>query len=440
VRPLRQSIVCLVQAARQFYIKFANVLKDLQFTVSYADPCLFYRDDKYGKIILVIHIDDCYVVGDPPAIKMFIQQLYSKGIKTKVSAGANDYLSCEVIVDYHQKVRWIGQPTLLKKLEKKFGDYTTKMGEYTYKTPGTPGFLLVKSDDPEDQLSQADQKLYRSGVGTLLQYSNKTRPEMSNAVRELSKGMDKAPPAGLKEMYRVIKYLLNTKTFGLKLAPTPLKEEQSFQLTIYSDSDWASDRNTRKSTTGFIIFLQDAPILWKSQSQKTVSLSSTKAEYYALSEAAKEVKFISQVLESLGLKVTKPIIVYIDNVGAIFVAENPSATKHTRHIDARYHFVREYIIDGHMRIIFVQSKNNRADIFTKNVSGETHIEHVVHMIIRKEIIKVSSEDLEKIKYFEAGGVSEKTLHVLDDSKYNKDPSNMTSNSHNKSILENYLRG
>jgi hypothetical protein len=123
------------------------------------------------------------------------------------------------------------------------------MGEYQYKTPGTPGFLLVKSDNPNEQLSKDEQTLYRSGVGTLLQFSNKTRPEMANAVRELSKGMDQAPPAGIKEMFRVIKYLLNTKSFGLKLAPTPLNDEQSFQLTIYSDSDWASDRNTDSSSS-----------------------------------------------------------------------------------------------------------------------------------------------------------------------------------------------
>jgi hypothetical protein len=110
-------------------------------------------------------------------------------------------------------------------------------------------------------------------------------------------------------------------------------------MVNYSDSDWASDKGSRKSVTGFSIFLQGAPILWKSQTQMTVSLSSTKAEYYALSEAAKEIKFVSQVLESLSIHIKRPIIVHLDNVGAIFLAKTQSATKHTRHIDARYHFV-----------------------------------------------------------------------------------------------------
>jgi hypothetical protein len=90
-----------------------------------------------------------------------------------------------------------------------------------------------------------------------------------------------------------------------------------------------------------------------------VALStSTEAEYYAISKEAKEIKFIVQVIESLGVKGTKPIMVHVNNVGSIVVAENHSATKQTRHIDARYHFVREYIIDGTIKIMFVNSKQN----------------------------------------------------------------------------------
>jgi hypothetical protein len=177
--------------------------------------------------------------------------------------------------------------------------------------------------------------------------------------------MDKANLAALKEIFRVMNYLLQTKDMDLKIAPKFDKANlHKWNPKIFSDSDWASSKEDRKSITGFVIYLQGTPTLWRSQSQKTVSLSSTEAEYYALSDAAKDIKFILQVLESLGIQVEKPIIVHIDNVGAIFVTENASATKHTRHIDARYHFVREYIIDGTIKIIFVKSLENKADIFT----------------------------------------------------------------------------
>jgi hypothetical protein len=93
-------------------------------------------------------------------------------------------------------------------------------------------------------------------------------------------------------------------------------------------------------------------------------------------------------MESLNLKVKKPIIVFMDNVGAIFVPENHSATKHTRHIDARYHFVREYIINGTIKVLFFNSKFNKADKFTKNVTEEFFEEHVDNYIVHREVIKM----------------------------------------------------
>jgi hypothetical protein len=220
--------------------------------------------------------------------------------------------------------------------------------------------------------------------------------------------MDKANPAAFKEMLRVMKYLIQTKDMALRIAPKFDKSTKmtKWKLRIFSDSDWASNKDDRKSITGFVILLCETPILWKSQSQRTVSLSSTEAEYYATAEAAKEIKFVVQVLESLNLEVDKPIIVHIDNVGAIFVAENASATKHTRHIDARYHFVREYIIDGQIKIIFVMSKANMADMFTKNVTSEIYEEHIDNFLIHREVIKLTSANLDSIQFFDSGGVSE----------------------------------
>jgi hypothetical protein len=184
---------------------------------------------------------------------------------------------------------------------------------------------------------------------------------------------------------------MDTKDLGLKIQPTPLdNNKMEWKLTVYSDSDWAADMNTRRSVTGFTIFLQGVPVLWKSQSQKTVSLSSSEAEYYAMSEAVKEIKFITQVLESVGLKVQKPIIVNVDNVGAIFVAENHSATKHTRHVDARYHFVREFIINGQIKIIFVKTSDNKSDIFIKNITSDIYDAHMDNFLIHCQAIQLSS--------------------------------------------------
>ena len=121
-------------------------------------------------------------------------------------------------------------------------------------------------------------------------------------------------------------------------------------------------------------------ISWKSKGQRSVTLSSSEAEFVALSEAAKEFKFVIQVLQSMKIPVEFPVIVRVDNVGAIFMAENVSTSERTKHVDIRYHFVGEFVFDGVICIFFVQSDKNHADIFTKNVTKDLFEDHIKTMI------------------------------------------------------------
>jgi hypothetical protein len=192
------------------------------------------------------------------------------------------------------------------------------------------------------------QKVYRSVVGSLLQLIKYSRPDISNVVQELAKCMDGATPVAFKEMQRLLKFVFDTKKYGLKIEPK-FSEKDHCYVILYTDSDWAGDKENRRSVTGFIMFVCGVPIVWKSRLQKMVSLSSTGAEYYALSEAAKEVKFIIKVLVSINIQVKLPVVVHVENVGAIFMSENVTATSRTKHIDARYHFVWEYVEDGFIK-------------------------------------------------------------------------------------------
>ena len=210
-----------------------------------------------------------------------------------------------------------------------------------------------------------------------------SRPDLSNPVRELSKCMDRATEGAFKEMCRVLKFVLDTRGYGLLLKPTKLNDDGSWSLTMYSDSDWAGDQDNRRSITGYILFLLGCPILWKSKQQSSVTLSSAEAEYVALSEATKEIKFVAQVLESIGLTVHYPITVFVDNIGAIFMSENITATNRTRHIDTRTHFVYEHIEDGLIIVRFVKTEDNRADIFTKNSKSDIYIRSIRDYMISK---------------------------------------------------------
>jgi hypothetical protein len=133
-----------------------------------------------------------------------------------------------------------------------------------------------------------------------------------------------------------------------------------------------------------VIYFCGAPISWKSKSGKSVTLSSTEAEYLAMSECAKELIFIKNVLETMGIKVKLPIEIKVDNTGAIFLSNNYTSGQRTKHIDVRVHFVRQYIEDGIFKIVFVKSENNDADIFTKNTSEEIFKEQSEKIV---EIIK-----------------------------------------------------
>jgi hypothetical protein len=189
--------------------------------------------------------------------------------------------------------------------------------------------------------------------------------------------MDKATPAAFKEMKRVMKFIVSTKDYGLQIAPVrPKSEVIKWNMVVYTDSDWAGDKDNRRSVSGYVIFLLGVPILWKSKLQRSVSLSSSEAEYYALSEAAKEIKFIVMILKAIEVEVEMPITVKVDNVGAIFMAENVSANSRTKHVDTRYHFIRDFVEDGVIKIVFVRTHENKADIFTKNVSSEVYNSHV----------------------------------------------------------------
>ena len=226
----------------------------------------------------------------------------------------------------------------------------------------------------ELKLNDAMLTKYRSGVGMLLYLVKFSRPDLSNCVRELSKVMRDATKSHLKSLLRTIKFVLDTSSWGLKYEINE-SSKWKWELKVFCDSDFAGDKEKRISITGFCIFYNDCLVSWKSRGQKSVSLSSTEAEYVAMSEVCMEVIFIKNILVFLEIKLDYPILIQCDNVGAIYLANNEKTSGRTKHIDVRYHYVREFIEDGIVKIIFVRSKDNQADPFTKNVPEATYREN-----------------------------------------------------------------
>ena len=179
-------------------------------------------------------------------------------------------------------------------------------------TPQTPWYIGGKVDDIS-KVDEKTQSMYRSGVETLLYLTTHSRPDITNPVRELSQSLDGASMAHVTEMYSMINFVLEMKTLGLRMVP--VFKDDIWKLEALSDSDFANDKDTRYSVYGHMIYFCGIPVVWKSKSMKSVVLSTTEAEYVAVSEVVKEIKFLYQMLRSMEIKVPLPIKVQVDNVG-----------------------------------------------------------------------------------------------------------------------------
>jgi hypothetical protein len=159
----------------------------------------------------------------------------------------------------------------------------------------------------------------------------------------------------------------------------------SAELLGFCDSDYANDLDTRRSTTGYIFSLSGGAISWKSRRQPTVALSSTEAEYMAAADACKEALWLRRLLNEvqtgsgINSDFNKPQTIHIDNNSALDLAKNPKHHDRTKHIDIRYHFIREVIENGQVALQYIPTRENVADIFTKPLPREPHKQHCANM-------------------------------------------------------------
>ena len=131
----------------------------------------------------------------------------------------------------------------------------------SYATPGTPGKIMIREKDEAQLISKEDQKFYQSGVGMLLYLVKHSRPDIANPVRKLSKVLDDAKHEAFKEILCVIKYVLDTKHMGLRMEP--IEGSETWELVCYCDSDYESDPDSRRSVSGYILYVQGVPICWQ---------------------------------------------------------------------------------------------------------------------------------------------------------------------------------
>jgi hypothetical protein len=211
---------------------------------------------------------------------------------------------------------------------------------------------------------------YRSIIGSL-RYIVNTRPDIADSVGVVSRFMEAPNQAHWGAVKQILMYLKGTVDFGCKYERGATLK--SFLLG-YSDSDFAGDVVDRKSTTGIVYFLGNNLVTWSSQKQKIVTLSSCEAEYVAAAAAACQGVWLSQlVCDLLGTK-EMPVKLLMDNKSAITLSRNPVHHDRSKHIDTKFHFIRECIEEGKIEVDYIGTEEQLADMFTKALGRARFIE------------------------------------------------------------------
>ncbi|XP_031263585.1 secreted RxLR effector protein 161-like [Pistacia vera] len=194
--------------------------------------------------------------------------------------------------------------------------------------------------------------LYRSIIGGL-QYLTLSRPDIAFIVNKLSQVLQSPSAIHWTACKRVLRYIKGTLQYGLLF-----KKHNHFNLEAYADTDadWASDVNDRRSTSGYAVFLGDNLVQWSSKKQKVVSLSSTEAEYRALSQAATKVIWVQHLFKELGIEVKKTPIIWCDNMSAGTLSSNPVFHARTKHIKIDVHYVRELVAEKNLAVQYVSTE------------------------------------------------------------------------------------
>jgi hypothetical protein len=200
-----------------------------------------------------------------------------------------------------------------------------------------------------------------------------TRPDIAYSISALSQYSARPNETHFNALKRVLRYLRGSTNLSLTFTGT---SDLTPELVAYTDSDWASNQDDRRSVTGYVFALSGGPVSWASRRQKTVAQSTVEAEYMATAEAVKEAIWWRSFLGELGQPTDSPTKVYSDNAGSISLAHNPEHHARTKHIDVKYHLTREHLQLGTISLQRVPTNENTADVFTKALSRDTYLQHL----------------------------------------------------------------
>jgi transposase InsO family protein len=355
VLKLNKSLYGLKQAARVWNQTFNKAMLKENFVQSKFDECLFIYKNKSDVCYAIVHVDDLIFASNSELVINKIALSLNNYFELKCLGDVKNYLGIEISRS-NDGVYSVCQTQYIQKIATEFQLEDSKGSKY----PLDPGYHKLEDKNMLDSNNQ-----YRKLIGMLLYVSTNTRPDISAAVGILSQRVSKPRILDFTEARRIVKYLMFTKNEKLHM----FNKSDPIPLTAYADSDWAEDRETRKSISGVICKVFGGPVSWSSRKQNIVSTSTTESEFYALSEAVKETEWIKNILKDFDVSAHDPIIIHSDNQSTIKMVENSKFSSRTKHIDVRLHFVRECVCVGKIKLNYCPSEENVADLLTKPLPG-----------------------------------------------------------------------
>jgi hypothetical protein len=362
---LNKSLYGTMDAGHNFQHEVVGSFESLGYYRSLADPCIHSRVVDDVHTITSTYTDDIFGISSTTAGGRTASEELDTCFDTKDLGEPTYILGIEIKRDANAGTISLSQRTFFERVLVEFG-----MADCNPKpTPLPIGIVLSESDCPttdEDKAYMKD-KPYRRALGKVHWGAGGTRPDLVYGSGVLSRYQSNPGPAHWKALLHMLAYIKGTIDYSITYhRGTPITP------ITYVDASYADDFDTRRSTAGYGVWMAGGLVSWSSKRQPTVALSTTEAEYMSMTRAVQQVIWMHSFLNEVGLPQELPFTIYGDNTPAIALTKNTKGHARAKHIDVRYHYIRERVNDGHLQIEHVPSDKNLADIFTKQLPRVTH--------------------------------------------------------------------
>lgn len=350
---LKKGLYGLKQSSRSWNEKLNKFLEDFGLRRIKSDPCVYFMEADGIIIILGIYVDDGLLCSNSEDATKEILAYLEEHFEISIEE-ANCFIGLQIARDTINNTLKIHQRSYLEKILKRYNMEDCK----TISTPMDVNVKLVKSTEKD-----VKDYPYKEAVGSLIYLMIDSRPDIAYSVGKLSQFMDAYDKTHWTAVKHILRYLKGTLDLGITY-----REDGTNELQGFCDSDYAGDQETRKSTSGFIFMLNGGAVSWSSKLQRIIALSTTEAEYISLAEATKQSMWLRQLLADLNQN-QNAIQINCDNQGALKIVQNPTNHQRTKHIDVRYHYIREMQQNGIIDVQYLATEKQLADILTKPLPG-----------------------------------------------------------------------